>query len=202
MRKLKEITNDEMVGIFLQAEINSNRWSKTLKEFLDRDQKPVTLLQNPDYTNIEENEYRRKLLGEFRGYGNNSYLFEHFPTSIHWQRVLLSKEELKKIKYMNYSYWNELSGHTRLASKGAENVLNGIEVFGESNKGFIDAADAVKNGIKFPPIILVAQNTDSDLVVLEGHQRITAYLMAYEYMRDELEVIIGYSEEIIRWGSY
>ncbi len=202
MKKIKEITEDEVIGIFLQTEINSKRWGETLKDYLARDQKLISLVEYPDYKNNDENDYRRNLLGKFRGYGNNTSLFENFPTKVKWQKIILKKEELKKIKYMNYSYWNELSANTRLAIKGAENVLSGIIVFGESDDGFLNAAKAIKEGVKFPPIILVTENLNNDLIVLEGHQRITAYLMSYSYLPDELEVIVGHSNVMHQWSGY
>jgi hypothetical protein len=202
MRIIKVIPPDEMILAFLKAEIDSNRWSQALLALLSNDNKSRMIIDKPNLNDYEENQYRKKLLGDFRGYDRNQYLFTDFPNDVKWMRVFLNSEELGKVKYMKYSYWDELSNHTRLAKIGAENVTNGKVVFKESNEGFLKAAEALKQGFRFPEIILVCKDENSDLVVLEGHQRITAYFLFPELMRDGLEVIVGLSHNMNAWGSY
>jgi hypothetical protein len=119
-----------------------------------------------------------------------------------WKKVILSKEELQNTKYINYSYWVEMSGGTRLPKDGAENILAGKEVYGQSNEHFLRMADAVRDGAVFERLILVAENENAYLVVLEGHHRLTAYCMAIDYVPEEIEVIVGFSEAIVNWGLY
>ena len=202
MKKIRNISEGEMIAVFLQTEINSNRWSSNILSLLDKDGKSRTIIDKPDLANTEENNYRKKLLGDFRGYGRNEELFTDFPNDVTWIRAKLNREELAKIKYMDFSYWNELSNHTRLAKIGAEIIKTGKTIFNQSNEGFIKAAEAVKQGVPFPEMILISKDKQSELVVLEGHQRITAYLLSSEYMPKELEVIIGYSKDMGQWGGY
>ncbi|TNJ66064.1 hypothetical protein FE784_11615 [Paenibacillus hemerocallicola] len=42
----------------------------------------------------------------------------------------------------------------------------------------------------------------SRIVALEGHERLTAYLIDTEYIPPELEVIIGFSEDFVAWDLY
>jgi hypothetical protein len=63
-------------------------------------------------------------------------------------------------------------------------------------------ANKLRRGAQFPTLIFVAKDVDAYLVVMEGHVRLTAYLIAPEYIPSELEVIIGYSEQITEWGCY
>ncbi|MFS8158790.1 MAG: hypothetical protein ACMG6E_00995 [Candidatus Roizmanbacteria bacterium] len=202
MKKIKEITDDEMISVFLKTEISSNRWSKAIIDLLEKDQKDRAIVDNPNLTSREENNYRKKLLGNFRGYGKNDLLFSNFPHDVRWIRARLSKEELKEVKYINYGYWNELSKYTRLPKVGAETILSGERIFDQSNDGFIKAAAAIKKGVKFPEMILVSTDEKSNLVVLEGHLRITAYFLVPDYIPDGLEVIIGYSKDMSRWDSF
>ena len=37
---------------------------------------------------------------------------------------------------------------------------------------------------------------------MEGHARLTAYLIAPECIPAELEVIVGYSEQMTKWECY
>lgn len=57
----------------------------------------------------------------------------------------------------------------------------------------------------FPPLILVGRDITrpaENLVVLEGHARITAYLLRLDLVPMPLEVIVGFSAEISRWVFY
>ncbi len=202
MKKTKDITEDEMISVFLKAEIDSSRWSASIVKLLEKACKNRAIIDNPNINDGDENTYRKRLLGEFRGYKQNSLLFETFPNNIKWELVSLSKEELEKVKYMKYDYWDKLSNKTRLAKDGAESVKKGIEVFGISNEGFLKAAEAIQNGFIFPYMIFVTKDMRSDIVVLEGHQRITAHLLVPKSIENGLDVILGFSNDVAQWDSY
>jgi hypothetical protein len=89
-----------------------------------------------------------------------------------------------------------------MAVDGARNATEGKMVFHVSSDGLVYMANELRQGAQFPPLILVAKNVDTYLVVMEGHVRLTAYLIAPEYIPSELEVIIGYSEHLTDWGCY
>ena len=202
MKKIRDISEDEMISTFLKAEIDSSRWSASIIKLLEKAGKNRTMIDTPDINNGDENAYRKKLLGEFRGYKQNSLLFETFPNNIKWELVSLTKEELEKVKYMKYDYWDMLTNKTRLAKDGAESVKKGIEVYRVSNEGFLKAAEAIQNGVIFPYMIFVTKGIQSDIVVLEGHQRITAHLLVPKSIDNGLDVILGVSEEMNQWDSY
>jgi hypothetical protein len=89
-----------------------------------------------------------------------------------------------------------------LAGDGARRALAGIDVFGLSSKYFVDIAQALRQGAQFPTLIFVGRDEESSFVVLEGHTRLTAYLIAPECLPAELEVIVGFSQQITQWGCY
>lgn len=119
-----------------------------------------------------------------------------------WKRVALSREELEQVRYIEYDYWVELSGGTRLAIEGAKHATSGKVVFGVSSAGLVYMANELRRGAQFPTLIFVTNDVDAHLVVMEGHARLTAYLMAPECIPSELEVMLGFSERITRWGCY
>lgn len=202
MKLIRDVTENEMVAVFLQAEINSARWGESIQALLTRNEKNRNIIDTPDLASELENSYRKQLLGEFRGYVQDKHLFETFPNDVTWQLVHLSKQELEKVKYMNYDYWTKLANGTRLAKVGAESVKNRAEVFDVSNEGFLKAANAIKDGVEFPHMIFVAKDFNSDIVVLEGHQRITAYFLVPESIENGLDVILGISGNMPQWCSY
>jgi len=202
VKVLKQITEAEVIFNFLKAEINSKRFGKRIRDALKKDEKSKSVITNSNLENKRENRYRKKLLGNVRGFGKNKELFENFPNDIKWYKVSIEKQELKKVNYIDYSYWNELSNGTRSPVQAAKNVKAGVKIFGVSNEGFFEILSEIKKGKKFPPMIFVAKNKISRIVVLEGHARLTAYFMEQKYIPKTMEVIIGYSNEIIDWDFY
>lgn len=202
MKKQKNISEDEMIAVFLRAEINSNRFGDHILERLKKYNSHRGIIDNPNLEDRLENKYRRQILKEYRGFGDNKFLFHNFPTSVEWTRVVLTKNDLNSIKYINYNYWVELSQKTRYAKNAVDTIERGIEVYKVSNRGFAEAAEAVRQGVIFPEMILVSTGTGDDPVVLEGHLRLTAYLLAKDKSPETLEAIIGYSPDFIKWGLY
>ena len=202
MRKISTITEDEMIATFLYSELNSPRFSAKVETYLQQQAVDRRLIQAPDLQNEQENAARRALLGAYRGYGQGWGYFEGFPEQLRWERIGLTKQEVQQIKYIEYDYWVELSGGSRLALDGAKRALAGIDVFGLSSRYFVDIAESLRRGAQFPMLICVARDEESYLVVLEGHTRLTAYLIAPKCLPSELALIVGFSQQITRWGCY
>lgn len=202
MEILKKITEDEMISIFLQAEMDSVRFGKNLHKQLKINRLNPEIIEKPNTTDSEQNKQRRLLLREYRGFGQNKELFENFPKDFAWSMVVLNKEDLQLVKYINYDYWVELSGGSRLVADGARNVLKGVKIFNQPNTNFIKAAEALSRGIRFPEPILVSKDENSDLVILEGHLRLTAYLMEPEFIPEKLKAVVGFSKDIVKWDLY
>jgi hypothetical protein len=191
-----------MVALFLRTEITSVRFRAKLLERLEKAGLPESLLLAPDPLDAEANRTRRELLGEYRGYGRDEDYFEGFPDNLRWEWELLTPEEVARVKYIDYSYWNELSGGTRLPSDAAPRIRAGIAPFGVSSERALSFADTIANGASIPPMIFVAPEESGDLVVLEGHARLTAYMLRPEALPAELPVLVGYSPDIVKWGCY
>ncbi len=190
---------EEMVGLFLKSEISSLRWRPRLLEILQELECPVSLLDEPDVTRGEHNELRARVLTRFRGYGENRDLFEDYPADVAWHWVLLDCNELSRIKYVDYSYWNLLSGGSRSPNDAAKTIRNGTEIYGVSNQYSLEGAEAVRCGVVFAEPILVAPDPDGDLVILEGHSRITAYALAGEDAPRVIRALLGISPGFASW---
>jgi hypothetical protein len=202
MRRIEDISEHEMVATFLQAEINSRRFGGAIPHFLERGGVERTIIDDPDTTRVVENAYRLQLLGEVRGYRQNRALFEGFPDQVVWQRVALTKDELMHVKYIDYYYWVELSNGSRLATDAAQAIRAGRTVFGVPNDGFLALTDVLRHGAIFPELILVRVGEGAELVVLEGHVRLTAYALALDVVPPELTAILGTCAQIVHWGLY
>ncbi len=112
MKIIGDVSEEEMVSEFLRAEANSSRFEKKVLKNLRKDKISKKILLKPNIKDRKENQYRKKLLGKLRGFGQNKELFENFPKEIIWKRAIFSKKELEKVKYIDYDYW-KVSGERR-----------------------------------------------------------------------------------------
>jgi hypothetical protein len=202
MQLLRAITEDELVAVFLKTEIASARFEPEIRRLLERDGCDPEVVKNPDWNDQAENRYRKRLLGDFRGYQRNGGLFIGYPDHVEWHRAMLTREEITQIRYIDYSYWNELSQHSRLPLVAAESIRRGQVIYGESTHGFLVLAQELCQGACFPELIVTAASLSSPVVVMEGHARLTAYGLAPHCLPDELEVLIGFSPDFPEWGAH
>jgi hypothetical protein len=114
----------------------------------------------------------------------------------------ITPTELAVVRYIDYDYWVELSGGTRLPADAAARIRAGVTLFGVSNDGALSMARAVANGARFPPLILVTTGSPGDLVVLEGHARLTAFMLCPDRLPPELEVLVGSSPRMADWDCW
>ena len=201
MRYLGPVSEQQIVAHFLKSEIASERFGTEILALLDAAGRTRKIIDEPDLGNEEENTFRVKLLSDFRGYRERRGMFENFPADVSWQRYGLSRSEVARIKYIDYSYWNELSGSSRLAADAAKNIKAGLTVFGRSSERFVRYAETLKSGATFPELIVAGAGPESELVVLDGHLRLTAYFLAPECVPVELEVMAGFAPDMCRWMS-
>lgn len=186
---LRTSSEEEMISEFLMAEYHSERFSEQIKKAMKELLLDESIILFADLNNTNENIARKKLLGEFRGYGLNRELFENFPNEIQWSFCNFVSNDLNNIRYIDYSYWNELSQGTHSPLTAAQTVRNGIEIYDLSNEGFLKAAEFIKSGGKFPRPILLTSDL-KHFVIVEGHLRITAFALTPEHFND-VECFVG-----------
>jgi len=195
---LHPIPAAEMVAAFLRAELASPRFEPTLLAILERDGRRRGVIEQPDLANPADNEYRAQLLGEHRGYGRDEDVFTSVPPEVRWYRGQATRSDLAHVRYIDYDYWTELSGGTRLAMDAAERIRQGIEAFRVGNGAYWYLAEALKAGGSFPELIMVGSEERGPLVLLEGHVRLTAYFLEPDYIPPLLPVIVGYAPGLDR----
>ena len=202
MRLLHAITEDEMIAVFLKTEINSVRFEAEILRLLQSDKTERSIVDMADLRDPAANAYRRKLFGDFRGFRRNAGMFIGFPEHVAWHRALLSRGEITQIHYIDYSYWNVLSGGSRLPTEAAKNIRDGIVVYGQSTEYYLQLAKELCQGARFPDLILTAVSPSAPLVVMEGHVRLTTYVLEPDCLPTELEVLIGFSPDFPQWGAH
>jgi hypothetical protein len=202
MRPLQSSSEAQMVALFLRTELPAARHRADLRALLERDGLPEHVITDPHLGDDAENRSRLRLLTRHRGYGSRTELFDGFPDDVRWQWMAITPAELATVRFINYDYWVELSGPTRLAADAAPRVRAGIAPFGVPSDWALGMAQAVVGGARFPPLILVTTGPGGGLVVLEGHARLTAFMLAYDRLPTELEVLVGTSPAMTSWGLW
>jgi hypothetical protein len=203
MKIKNKSSENEMVSLFLSGEIKSERWKNKIIEITEKNNIDINIINSPNLNNKEENKSRKLILEKFRGY-NKKELFNNFPKKIDWNWAILNKNDILKIKYITYDYWEELSNGTRYAKDSAKNIKNNVEIYGVSNNGFLKISEYIKNGNKIDPLIILAPLEKKDnMIVLEGHARLTAINLVMDHIK-ELKVLIGFVKEKIlnKWDNY
>ena len=199
METVSEISENEMVATFLRAEIESPRFQEPILNHLKHDGRSRALVDEPDLANVADNAYRKELLTEHRGYGRNHDVFYGFPNEVGWARAVLTREELDDVKYLNYDYWVELSGGSRLVVDGARSVRACKVVFRVPNTGFWRMAETVRQGVTFLEPIAVSVN--GTLVLIDGHTRMTGYVLAEEASPNRIPILAGFFPGFAAWDE-
>lgn len=174
MEFLLPVTLDEVVAVWLGAEVHSDRFGGTVRGLLGRDGRPVELLTKPDLADESANAQRLDLLREYRGFdqadaSSDTYLAGLPVRDLAWWRVRLDAADVARLHYINWDYWVDVTGGTRLATTFASTS--------PAEPG-IALRDAFIAGAEVPEIILVDSGPGTRLVILEGHLRATAMAMA------------------------
>jgi hypothetical protein len=201
MRRLRPSSEAEMVALFLRTELPAARFRDKLQALLDQSGLPERLITAPDLDDPAENWAREQLLTQHREYGTRTGLFEGFPHDACWEWMAITPAELATVRYIDHDYWVELSGGTCLAADAVPRIRAGVAPFGVSSDWAFGMAQAVADGARFPPLILVTTGPSRALVVLEGHVRLTAYMMCPDRLPPELEVLVGSSPGAAGWGG-
>ncbi len=172
---LRDSSEDEMILAFLKSETDSKRFGARLAEVREKRGISENIIRSGDISSAEENSLRAGLLGEFRGYPDRE-IFENYPEDVSWKYVRFDADDLGRLRYVDYSYWNELSEGTSKPSVAAETIRKGIEIYGQPNRNFLDGAGFLDGGGSFPPLIVLICG-DEKYIIIEGHCRATSYAL-------------------------
>jgi hypothetical protein len=138
-------------------------------------------LASPRWTPEDVAERRRQ-------WAHRDGLFGGLPRDLTWELVALTRDEVLEILYINWDWWLRASRGTRLPRVAAQ-----------ADDG--DRAIAERIAVN-PALIVVTDPSCSQLVLLDGHVRLTAYAGFPELLPTELAVYLGRSPTIERWCQW
>jgi hypothetical protein len=189
-----------MIFAFLRAEVDSELFGPAVLQYARLRGWDRSLIDRGDPWAVTENRARREILGDVRGYGRNALLFTNFPEDAQWYRTTLSVERLRRARYAAWPDWVALTNRTLVVADGASRVYDPATPAAIRDH-VLGIVDALQRGSSPAELILVGGPDLDELVVLEGHKRATAYVIALEN-QDELEVILGISPRIEEWAGW
>ncbi len=177
-----------MVAAFLAAEATSENYGPRIRQILARLGQPHRLVTDPDTRDEAANAVRRQVLASYRDYPAGD-VFTGMPADVRWHRAMLTPAELGTVQYIDYPYWTDFSGGTRVAADGARR----LGPWRDQPAGTIyrQIAENARDGRLPPPIILISEPGLANLVVIEGHKRLTGLLVCPQWLSAELEVVLG-----------
>ena len=202
MRELTRLTEHDMIAAFVRAELHSERFGGAVRAAMRRRRVPRRTVEHPDTAAPRQNAQRLAVLRDYRRYGLDHSLFDGFAyEDIVWSRVALRRDEVLASRSIDYDYWVELSGGSRLPADAARRIRAG-EADPEHAADFLRIAAALDAGAAFPEMIAVTAGPGAPLVALEGHLRLTVYALRPERIPEPFMVILGTSPHMPRWGCY
>jgi hypothetical protein len=116
--------------------------------------------------------------------------------------VALQRGDVARLYYADHPTWRELSGPSLLVVDAAKRLRGGDPSLDEAADYMVairGITERIQRGESLAPIIAVGPEGGDAMVLVEGHCRATAYLVAGP--PEELEVIHGSAplEELRRW---
>ena len=177
-----------MVATFLAAEGASERYGPQITAILARLGQPRGLVEQPDTRDEAANAMRRQVLAAHRDYPAGD-VFTGMPADVTWHHAALTPAELGTVCYIDYPYWTEFSGGTRLAADGARRLGHWQHL--PPGTIYRQIAENLRDERLPPPIILLSEPGLVNPIVIEGHKRLTGLLLCPQWLPAELEVLLG-----------
>jgi hypothetical protein len=156
-------------------------------------------------TSAGENDRRRGALKTARGWRTGTGLFNGFPARFRWQYGVLDRDELERVRYIEYSYWIELSGGTRRPREVPAALRSGEFPQWMHDVGTdwcAEFATTLRSTRSLGDLIIVGTPDLDRLVALEGHARLTALFVAGLEAEIEVRAFVGTSEQIEEWALF
>jgi hypothetical protein len=177
-----------MVATFLAAEVTSERYGPRISQILARLGQPSSVVEHPDTRDAAANAVRRQVLAAYRDYPSGD-VFTGMPADVRWHHAALTPDEVATVRYIDYPYWTEFSGGTRLAADGARRLGPREDL--PPGDIYRQVAENLRDGFLPPPVILLSEPGLANLIVIEGHKRVTGLLLCPQWLPAELEVMLG-----------
>jgi hypothetical protein len=193
MRKLRRITEAEVVAEFLKAEFYH-------REFDADRQKFENLVFEPDLTNDHENAVRRALL--FR---RRATMWRELPQDTQWWEIKLDTQDLERVNVFPRAQWRRISEGNFQALHVAERLRKQINE--GKNSELASKVQILRNRLQYEgpksTVMLIGIDEGHPLTLLEGNHRfVSSLLLPRDMMLRRLRLVCGFSPNMDRCCWY
>jgi len=210
MRLLRPALEEEVVAAFLRAEADdTGRYRADILGRLGSDGRSLDIVARPDLGDPWQNAYRRRLLGEMRGFGRGDGMFVGFPWRVDWHRAALPRDEILEVRYIDDrgcdDYWVTLSGGSRRPLDAAARIRAGIGPEWLIGVWDLTGCEAVVSRLcqgSLPELIVATDPQIGRVVAVEGNGRLTSFALFPERLPEAIEVFCAIAEGLDSWGLY
>jgi hypothetical protein len=205
MEDLGEVSDDEVILAWLQAEIESPGFQTYI---VGDPPKPanlshaMTLARKPDLENAEQNAQRREIIAAVHGFGRGAMIFAGLSNDITWRRVRVTVSDVAAMFYSNRNAgWTTLAPATRTVAEGADNAAR-VFTGDDTNMHILSLARTICHAEPAPILseLICLRLLDGGISVMEGHARATAMVMEGHRLPDGVEAFVGDSPTIANWA--
>ena len=184
MRKIRRITEAEVISEFLKAEFYH-------REF-DADRfKYENYVFDPDLTDENENAIRRALL-----YRRRATMWREIPTDTQWWEIELDEDDLERVNVFPRAQWRRLSAGNFQALHVADRIRRQLED-GKSNE-LLSKISILRTRLQYEgpksTVMVIGIDEEQPVTLLEGNHRfVSALLVPREIMLRRLRMVCGFS---------
>ena len=167
MKKLRRITEAEVIAEFLKAEFFYPEYSAYRKRF-------AGIVSQPDFSDELENRLRRGLLFRRRG-----AMWNELPEDRQWWEVELEAGDVERVRVFPRAHWRKLALGNFSAPHVAESARRRME--GPGSDRFADKMAAICAGMQAGApmglVIFIGVDEQRPITLLEGNHRFIASLL-------------------------
>jgi hypothetical protein len=199
-------TPDQVVADILRGEFDSTRWGTFVHMGLELQDADASLVLDPDVTDPEQNARRARVYAAYRGWPDSAPLYEGFPGDrIEWRHAILEPADASRLRFLDTVEWTAISEGTARTEVAAAAINAGTVARGmpwDPVDAITSIAERLRQGESVPRMVLFGSPDREGIAILEGHARLTAYLMVG--LPPELPVLygIGPQDGLAAWRYY
>ncbi len=193
MRKLRRITEAEVISEFLKNEFYQEEFHRDRENF-------EQLVLEANITNETENALRRALLFRRRG-----HMWRELPLDTQWWEVDFEPADLRLVRVFPRAQWRRVADGSFLLRDIVERIRT--VRFNGSTRDFISKVQALSYRIRVEhdssSVLLIGVDEHDPFTILEGNHRLTAALLAGEgILEKRFRVFCGFSPHMTQCCWY
>lgn len=184
MKKLRRVTESEVISEFLKNEFYQEEFHRDRQQF-------EHLVLEADITNEQENKLRRALLFRRRG-----HMWRELPADTQWWEMQVVPEDLDRLRVFPRAHWRKIADGSFALADIVQQIRS--RRFGGTTGDFISKIQSLSYRLRFDndvsSVILIGVSEEQSVTIIEGNHRLTAAMLgAPETLHTRFRVFMGMS---------